>query len=183
MQRYISLLRGVNVRGYRPVPMAKLSALVQGLGYSDVKTYLQSGNVVFRSDCEDRAAIGSAIEKAIERALGFPVTVVMRGAGDLKKVIAKSPYVGRGEVKEAALYVTFLQSRPEPSLVKSLVAPDNAAADEFRLVGNEVYLHCPGGYGRTKLSNMFFEKKLKVAATTRNWKTVNALFAIARGVE
>ncbi len=183
MNRYVSLLRGVNVTGYRPVPMARLATLIRNLGYSDVRTYLQSGNVVFGSESDNAARIGGSIETAIEREFGFPVTVIMRRPADLKKIIAGSPFIRRQGVDERYLHVTFLRSRAEPALIKSLVAPDKKSPDEFKIAGSEVYVHCPGGYGRTKISNTFFEKKLNVAATTRNWRTVNALYAIACGLE
>ena len=181
----ISLLRGINVNGQKTVRMAELKAAYEALGFSQVSTYVQSGNVVF--DCAsadpgvnaDLAAVASLIEAEIERRFGFPVSVMVRRPEDFRRLIAGNPFVQRGE-DPSKLHVTFLASAS--ALAQDFQAPA-ALPDEYILNGQEIYLFCPDGYGRTKLSNNFFERKLKVNATTRNWKTVMALDEVARGVE
>jgi uncharacterized protein (DUF1697 family) len=134
--------------------------------------YVQSGNVVFKGPV-GRAELIGAIEARISRDLGLDVTVLLRTRAELGKVVADNPFAGKG-TDPAKLHVTFLTSKPGRDRVREL-GETRAGQDEFRLVGREVYLHCPNGYGRTKLSNAYLEKRLGVAATTRNWKTVTKL--------
>jgi uncharacterized protein (DUF1697 family) len=172
---YVALLRAVNVGG-RQVSMADLRALFAGLGAEEVSTYLQSGNVVFRSG-QKPGPLRAAIEKRIQADLGLDVTVLLRTRQQLTKVLAANPFAGTG-TEQKALHVTFLAEAPERERVSGL-DPERGAPDEFRVVGQEVYLHCQNGYGRSKLTNAYFEKQLAVAATTRNWRTVTKLSELA----
>jgi uncharacterized protein (DUF1697 family) len=174
-QTYVALLRGINLGSRNRVSMPELRTLFEELGAEEVSTYVQSGNVVFRSS-DTATKLAKAIEGRIERDLGLEVTVLVRTKAQLKKLHAGNPFARRG--KELALHVTFLADTPSRSRVREL-AQKEFAPDEFRVVGREVYLHCPNGYGRSKLSNAFFEKQLGVAATTRNWKTVSQLAELA----
>jgi len=174
MNTYISLLRGINVSGHNKIKMAALRSLYESLGFSDVRSYLQSGNVVFTSAETDRSAIARSIEAAIADAYGYAVTIFVLGAADLEQVFTGNPFLAGRSEDPARLHVTFLADSPSPEMLDNLVPPANAS-DEFHIDGAYVYLFCPNGYGRTKLSNAFFERKLKVAATTRSWKTVTAL--------
>jgi uncharacterized protein (DUF1697 family) len=169
-QSYAALLRGINLGARNKVSMADLRALVEGLGADDVVTYVQSGNVVFKTD-RPRAQLRKALERAIARELGLDVTVVLRTKAELAKLVRDNPLLKRG--RESNLHVTFLADPPAPAKVKALAPP--AGPGEFRVVGKDVVLHLPGGYGRSKLSNAFFERQLGVAATTRNWRTVTKL--------
>jgi len=179
MNTYISMLRGINVSGQKMMRMTDLKALYESLRLTNVATYIQSGNVVFQSRSNDPLSIGTSIEKAIVKSFGFPVPVVLRRPAEFRKVIIKCPFLGAARMDESGLYVTFLKSRPTPLLVKAmaLVAAENT--DTYEIAGNEIYMHCPNGYGKTLFSNNFFEKHLKVAATTRNWKTVQTLMAMS----
>src|SRR6266545_2085894 len=143
------------------------------LGAKDVATYVQSGNVVFKSPGK-AAELVQAIEKKISRDLGLNVTVLLRTKTQLARALAGNPFSGR----EPKLHVTFLAATPDRRLVRDL-DPTRAKPDEFRVAGREIYLHCPNGYGRSKLTNAYFEKQLGVAATTRNWKTVTKLAELA----
>jgi uncharacterized protein (DUF1697 family) len=171
--KYVALLRGINVAGANKIKMDDLRRLFSGLGHTEVQTYLQSGNVVFRGTGEDPARLASGIEQAIADELGLTVTVLLRTGQDLGKVLAANPYLDR-EDNLTKLPVTFLAEPPAPRRAAELQIPEGETA-VFTLVDREVYLHCPDGYGRTKLSNAFIERKLGVAATTRNWKSVTAL--------
>ena len=135
--------------------------------------------MVFRSPVEGPARVAGEIERRIARDLGVTVTVLVRTADDLAQVVATNPFVRR-ETDPVTLHVTFLAEAPEPERVTRLETP-SGEPDELALVGREVYLHCPNGYGRTKLNNAFIERRLGVAATTRNWRTVTTLCDLVSG--
>ncbi len=176
--RFIVMLRAVNVTGYNKVKMPALKALVEGLGHSDVATYLQSGNVVL-TGTGSAASIEKELERALDADLGVRVTVLVRTAAELAKVAGANPFLGKG-ADPKALHVTFLASAPAAAKVKAV--PDDAGgSDEFHVAGREVYLRCPAGYGRSKLNNAFWEKRLALAATTRNWNSVVHLLELAEG--
>jgi uncharacterized protein (DUF1697 family) len=156
--------------------MRDLRELFSDLGAEDVTTYVQSGNVVFRS-----AGAGDELTKAIESEirsrLGLDVTVLLRTDDQLATVAAGNPFAP-DEPDQKKLHATFLAERPEPGRVSAL-EEKQFEPDRFDVTPDVVYLHCPNGYGRSKLSNAFFEKQLGVAATTRNWRTVTALAELA----
>ena len=179
--RYVALLRGVNVGSARKVPMADLKHLFVDLGHDDVTTYIQSGNVVFRLASAKPAAVIAELEKAIAKEFNVPARVLLRTDTELEKVLSRNPFLEKG-ADPAKLHVTFLADPAESKKAGAAEVPAGET-DEFA-VGpgrTEVYVHCPNGYGRSKLNNTFFEKKLGVAATTRNWNTVNKLLELARG--
>ncbi len=181
MTSFISLLRGINVSGHNMIKMAELKKLYESLGFRNVTTYIQSGNVIFQSGKDDSGSVEAAIERAIERKFGFPVTVIARKPAELAGIIKANPFSGSDKIDETRLYVTLLKTKPAPEVVKALQPAAARSTDQYKITGSEVYLYCPNGYGRTLLSNTFFEKQLKVKATTRNWKTVNTLYAMASG--
>src|SRR3954453_8921063 len=156
--------------------MADLRALVEEVGAEEVTTYVQSGNVVFKSR-EGAPALTRRIEEELERRLGLDVRVLVRTAAELRTVAAANPFA-RDDVDAKKLHVTFLAAKPAQARVRKL-DPARAAPDEFRVAAREVYLHCPNGYGRSKLTNAYFEQQLDLAATTRNWKTVTTLADLA----
>jgi uncharacterized protein (DUF1697 family) len=171
-KRYVALLRGINLGGHNKVSMSDLRVLFASLGAEDVETYVQSGNVIFEST-EGPGKLTDALEKRIRRDLGLSVTVLLRTRPQLARVHAGNPFAKSGK-ESTKLHVTFLAEKPDLARVREL-DPERAEPDEFEVVGQEVYLHCPNGYGRSKLTTAYFEKKLGVAATTRNWKTVTKL--------
>jgi uncharacterized protein (DUF1697 family) len=173
---FVALLRSVNVGG-RKVNMKELAALFTELGYADVVTYIQSGNVVFSTTSRSSTVVERAIETRIKRDLGIEVKTLVRPKAELHRVLRNNPFL-RTKADPSKLHVTFLAAKPAAALVRKAGELD-AGADEFRVVGREVYLHCPNGYGTTKINNMFFEKKLQAVATTRNWNTVNKLAELA----
>jgi len=176
MTTYIALLRGVNVGGNQ-LKMDRLRAICASLGFEKARTYLQSGNVVF-----DAKGAQPHVQKALESKLAgetrLPVRVLVRSVAELRQLIAKNPFLKNKAVDRARLHLTFLTEKPSAAALKRLAAVD-AGADEFRAAGMEIYLHCPNGYGRSKLSNNQLERLLSVAATTRNWSTVNELAEMA----
>lgn len=177
MTRYVALLRGINVGGRTRVAMADLRRLAVDLGHAKVETYLQSGNLLFSSAAEP-AGLAGELERRLADDLGVSVTILLRTGEELAQVVAGNPFLG-GSADPARLHVTFLAEAPDRARAAALVAPAGQP-DQLSLVGTEVYLYCPDGYGRTKLNNAFLERKLSVAASTRNWKTVGTLAELAR---
>jgi uncharacterized protein (DUF1697 family) len=174
----VALLRGINVGGARKVAMPELRSLFEALGHSDVTTYVQSGNVVFgAAGRRSPARLAADIEQRIAGDLGLEVTVLLRTPDDLKGVVDGNPFLGRA-TDVSTLHVTFLADEPDADAVGAL-DPDHASPDRFEVVGREVYLHTPGGYGRTKLNNAFWERRFGTRATTRNWRTVGKLLDLA----
>ena len=175
-QTYAALLRGINLGSRNKISMADLRGLFEELDAEGVQTYVQSGNVVFRSK-RTAAELERAIEREIESALSLDVTVLVRTKAQLGKIVRDNPFLDRPN-SEKALHVTFLAEKPPAARVRKL-DPAGFEPDTFEVSGREVYLHFPNGYGRSKLSNAYFEKALDVRATTRNWRTVTALADLA----
>jgi len=182
MTTFVSLLRGINVGGHKKIRMADLRGMYEGLGLVEVQSYIQSGNVVFGSPGGEAGALSRQIEAAIEREFGFEVPVMIRTLGELRQVVECCPF-GPVDVEKdgAKVLVTFLSGEPAEAgkeWLEGLVV----GSDRLVVVGREVYWHCPGGFGNSKLSMTALEKKLGVSATGRNWKTVQRLVEMAGGV-
>lgn len=157
--------------------MADLARLYLELGFGEVQTYIQSGNVVFSDGGAEQAEVVRRLEAGIEARYGFAVGVMVRSAEEWGRVIAGNPFpAAAGEEGEGlkGLVVTFLSAEPDAGLVDEARDVD-AGEDEFAVIGRDVYVNCVGGYGMTGLTNGFFEKRLKVLGTTRNWRTVNMI--------
>ncbi len=171
MNTYIALLRGINVSGKKKIKMADLRGHLAELNFNNLQTYIQSGNIVFESELTDIRELEQAIHKKILEKYGFEVPVLIVKPDYLKTVLDKNPYKTH-ETKQ--LYYTFLAETPAPELVEKLKTY-NYSPEETQLVERHIYFYSPLSYGRSKMNNNFFEKKLKVAATTRNWRTLNKL--------
>ena len=176
---YVALLRGINVGGSNMLPMKDLAAMFAKAGCSDVQTYIQSGNVVFRAKPTMAAAIPGVIAKAIATRTKMKIPVVVRSAAELRRVAEANPFLRRG-VEVDKLHVAFLAAKPRSADVATL-DPKRSPPDEFIAEGAEIYLHCPNGYGRTKLSNAYFDSKLATTSTVRNWRTVLKLLELSGG--
>jgi uncharacterized protein (DUF1697 family) len=182
MTTYISLIRGINVSGQKKILMPELKALYEGLGFSRVMTYIQSGNVIFSTDINTPVPLlSSRIEKAISDKYGFNIPVIIRTIEEIKAILAANPFIKSSEQVIEKYYVTFLEEKPLKADIEK-INPFNFLPDKFFIVEREIYLNCASGYGTTKLSNTFFENKFKVKATTRNWNTVNKLLELAKGI-
>lgn len=177
--KYISILRGINVSGAKKILMKELASLYESLGFNDVLTYIQSGNVIFNSNIKNKDEIKKKIEKAIEQTYQFYVPVEIRTNSEFKNIIEHCPYnpVDLNEEGTKVL-VTFLDSIPQDEKVVGILKYVQTP-EKLTFVGTEVYLYCPNGYGKSKLSNTFIENKLGVPATTRNWKTVHKLYELS----
>jgi uncharacterized protein (DUF1697 family) len=176
---YLALLRGINVGSHNRLGMPELTELATGLGFGDVRTHLQTGNVVFTAKQRDEAKLAERFTAAIAERWDYQVPVQLRTAAELAEVRKVSPFTGRTE-KPAQLQVTFLAGSPDPAVV-STVESMAVEPDELTVLGREAYFFCPTGYGRTKLSNAFLEKKFGTLATTRNWKVVGELIDLVEG--
>jgi uncharacterized protein (DUF1697 family) len=168
-ERQVALLRGINVSGKNPLPMKALGELFVRAGASDVTTYIQSGNVVFRPN-GSRSNLAVDLARRIERDFGLRVPVILRSAAEWRKLLRSNPFL-RGGAEDSGLHVMFLAEPPAVAAVAEL-DPLRSPPDEFRVVGREVYLSCPNGIGRSKLTNDYFDKKLGTISTCRNWRTV-----------
>ncbi|MCB0000142.1 MAG: DUF1697 domain-containing protein [Anaerolineales bacterium] len=175
MATFIALLRGINVGGNRKILMADLRQMCAGLGLRGVATYVQSGNVVFESDDSDPVAVVARLEAAILAMTGFEVAVVVRTSADLRRILALEPYPN-GEPK--FVHVLFLREEAGETAVSTFTPPPGNS-DEYRIDGHEIYIHYLNGAGQSKLTGNYFERKLGVVGTARNWRTVQALLALA----
>lgn len=179
MKIFVSVLRGINVSGQKKILMQDLKTLYESLQFKEVQTYIQSGNVVFKSNEKiNDLKIAKKIEEAILKKYNFHVPVIVRSADEMKKIASSNPFLKEKNIDEKKLHVTFLSETPSEENVKS-IENIHFAPDRFITSGKEIHLHIPESYGETKLSNQFFEKKLKVTATTRNWNTVIKLMEMS----
>jgi uncharacterized protein (DUF1697 family) len=169
---FVVMLRGVNVSGHNRLPMADFAAALSELGFGGVTTYVQSGNAVF-SGRGQPPTVAAKVSRQLAERFELDVPIVVRTADELRSVLVANPYLAV-ERDPTKLHVTFLVGAPGAA-AGSIEPPANPGRDSFDVVGREVYLHCPDGYGRTKLTNDFFERRLRTTATTRNWRTVLAL--------
>lgn len=178
MTTYIVLLRGINVNGQKMIKMTELLALCEQLHFLKVKTYIQSGNVVFQSPNPHQQELENQLAEKIRAQFGYVVPVLINEAAEWRYILENNPFITEPAPDILQLHVTFLAREPASAFVAHATAA-KYAPDEYRVAGNVIYLRCLNGYGNTKLSNNFFEHQLKVTATTRNWKTVQALMTIA----
>ena len=172
MYRYIALLRGINVGGHRKLPMTELRSLLESLGYSNVKTYIQSGNAVFSSEEEVE---GSTIAKAIEEKFGYDVPVLLRTPLEIAQILKDCPFPK--EKKEKG-YFGLLYKPPTAKAIET-TRSFSFSNEEFVITPQCVYLFFHDGYGKSKMPGNFFEKNLEVPVTTRNFRTMMKLLELA----
>ncbi len=182
MPVFISMLRGVNVGGHNRIKMDALRALYESLDLRDPQTYVQSGNVIFKTDERDLALLARRIENGIERSFGFRPAVIVRTASDLRRVISTNPFAARSGIDPRKLLITFLASNPAPG-ARDKVLNIKADPDELWIEGREVYTYFPNGMARPKVPWLLIEKTLKTSGTGRNWNSVMKLLEIAEKLE
>ena len=171
------MLRGINVSGQKLIKMKALQQSYEDLEFQNITTYLQSGNVIFTSEEVNSKMLEQRISEQIETDFGFNVPVIVLTIDKLKQVIDNNPFQKTSDMNQF-VYVTFLYSMPE-LYNKESIENKKQGGEEVVFTDNVVFLYCPNGYGKTKLTNNFIETKLNVEATTRNWKTTNELLNIA----
>jgi uncharacterized protein (DUF1697 family) len=176
------MLRGVNLAGHNRISMEALRGIYESLPLRDARTYVQSGNVVFRSDAGHLARLAARIEQAIERQAGFRTPVILRTAAEMRDVVRRNPIANRSDVDAARFLVTFLAAEPEAAALAKARAL-KADPEEVWIDGREVYMYFPNGLARPKLSWMAVEKALGVAGTGRNWNTVLKLVEMAEAMD
>ncbi|MCB9059613.1 MAG: DUF1697 domain-containing protein [Calditrichae bacterium] len=176
MNTFISILRGINVSGQKIIKMADLKMLYEKLGYKNVRTYIQSGNVIFKHSENNVAGHINKIHDEIKNQYGFDVSVIIRTPEEFQKIIAGEPFkLNSDQLKR--LYVTFLSENGKLEKLSQL-EKYMAAKDKCHLSDNHLYFYCPEGYGKTKLSNNMIEKVFGISATTRNWNSVCKLYEL-----
>jgi uncharacterized protein (DUF1697 family) len=171
MTALVSLFRGINVGGNKPVRMDALKELHEALGLHGVATYIQSGNVVFTSDDADPAQLAKQIEEAFAQKFGFQASVVVRTAAQFSDIIANNPFQNQPAKESNRVVVMFLASHAV-STAQEDIQKTYAGPEELHIIGQEAYIYYPDGMGRSKLTNTFLEKKLKTRGTARNWNTI-----------
>jgi uncharacterized protein (DUF1697 family) len=176
MITHIAFLRAVNVAS-NILKMEHLRKLLSELGFADVKTYLQSGNVLFRAGGPP-AQLAAMIEKRLSEATRLPVSVIIRTPAQLQRIIAANPFAKEAGEAPKTVHVTLLAGSVPKAAVAG-IGKLQSGRDRWHVEGSEIYLWCPDGYGRTKLSNAALERILGVRTTTRNWNTLKALHAMA----
>ncbi|MFZ0249509.1 MAG: DUF1697 domain-containing protein [Acidimicrobiales bacterium] len=177
MPRYVALLRSVNVAGHGRLAMDELRASFDALGYTDVTTYIQTGNVLFSTGSKSESGLATALEQRLADDFGDSPAVLIRNVADLRRIVGSSPYAKRG-ADPARHHVTFLAQPPSQAALHALSLP-KSGRDELVVEGREVYVHTPDGYANTKYTGTFLERRLGVVTTTRNWNTVTKLADLA----
>ncbi len=177
--KYIALLRGINVSGQKKIIMAELRIHLAELPIRNISTYIQSGNIIFDSEENDKSILEDSIQKKIAQKYGFEVPIIVFNRDYL--LIAESQNPFPKETKEAAnhAFIAFLKERPKSENIAVFEQLD-FSPDQMVLKGKNLYFHCPNGAGKSKITNTLFEKKLKVAATSRNFKTVWKLLELSK---
>lgn len=181
MTSYIAFLRGINVSGKNSIKMAELSVHLKNSGLKEVNTYIQSGNILFKYKETESVIIEKLIFNTINKHYGYNVNILVLTNNELEEVYNSNPFWERKQLVETShLYVTLLNNNPNiegiPQIDNLIINND----DEFIVNNKTIYLYCPNGYGKTKLSNNLFERKLNSPATSRNWKTITKLIELSK---
>lgn len=182
MKTYICILRGINVSGKNIIKMDALKHSFGKLGFQEVISYIQSGNIVFRFNDEDPDKLAGRIKTQVQNDFSCDVPVQVYSIDEFSQIIKANPFAEDSTKDDNYLHVTFL-AKPPKELNEEAILSKKTGDEEIVISEAAVYLYCPNGYGRTKLNNNFLEKKLKVASTTRNWKTTLNLLEIAASNE
>lgn len=177
MKKHIAILRGINVGGKRKLLMADLSKMLSQLGFENITTYIQSGNAIFETKETEISGLENKIKEAISEKFDLDVPVIIRTVEEINALAGENPY---DQENIDQLHVTFLKKEPSGDGLEKIQTYIIPKDDDFRILGKNVYIQCSGRYSDSKLTNKFFEDKLKVSATTRNWKTILKLLELSR---
>lgn len=177
MKTYISMLRGINVSGKNLIKMDTLQEMYKNLGYKNVKTFIQSGNVIFQSEEEDISALTSKISLTIQEVFSLNIPVFVKEKSELAKIYKGNPFLKDADKKAENQYICLLSNVINTQLIKK-IENSKYLPDTFSFKEDAIYIYCQYGYGQTKLNNNFFENKLKVNATTRNLKTIRTMIEL-----
>ena len=181
MTVFVSMLRAVNVGGTSRIKMSALQTLYESLGLADVRTLLQSGNVVFRSSLKDRSQLAKRIRQELERQLDLQIEVLLRTLAEIQSIVERGPVLSpRADMSK--LLVMFLADVPDAQLQASLLK-SHKGPEMIELRGPEIYLYYPEGVGRSKLSGAVIENRLQTYGTARNWNTLTKLLEVGRAID
>ncbi len=178
----ISMLRAVNVGGHSQIKMEALRALYSSLKFENPQTYVQSGNVIFKTNERDLALIAKRIQQSIEKKFACRPEVIVRTAAELRSVIAKNPFAERANIEPNKLLVTFLASDPGKEARENL-RKQKFAPEELHVADRELYIYFPNGIGKSKLPWSRLDKILQTPGTGRNWNSVTKMLEIAEKLE
>jgi uncharacterized protein (DUF1697 family) len=177
MTKHLALLRGINVSGHNMIKMDALKKMLENMGFQNVETYIQTGNVFVDSEDDNAASVGFKIKQEISKVFGHDVPVVMVSKSDLELCFKNNPFLKEKECDTKKLYVAFISKELSPLAINDLkmsnFKPDEAAIDASR-----IYIKYAVGAGKTKLDQKYIEKKINVTATIRNWNTVTTLLSM-----
>ncbi len=178
----ISMLRGINLASHNRIKMDVLRQLYTSLKLEDPRTYIQSGNVIFRTKACNLVLLSKKIQVAIEREAGFRTEVILRTTAELRKIVGSNPFARRGGIEPGKLLVDCLVSEPSAEARAQLLSlkPD---PEEVHLIGRELFIYFPNGMGRSKLQGASLEKMLKIPGTARNWNSVTRMLEMAEQLE
>jgi uncharacterized protein (DUF1697 family) len=174
--KHVALLRGVNVGGRNLLPMKDLANMFVEAGCKDVRTYIQSGNVIFSAPPTALKGLPGLVTERIAQRFGYRIPVILRNSEQLGRILSGNPFLLAGETQKT-LHVYFLADLPDRRAVGELDI-DRSPTDSFRVSDREIYLHLPNGMARTKLTNAYFDSKLSTTSTARNWATLLKLFEL-----
>ena len=175
MELYLSLLRGINIGGHNKILMPDLQKLYEDLGFKNITSYIQSGNVIFKGKPDKKVA--SKIEDKIFERFQLRISVLIRNVEQIKMIIEKNPFPEEAIKSPDKLCVVFSNKIPDDEKVEAF-SQTNYASEKYVICENEIYLYCKNGFGRAKLNTNFFERKLDIVSTARNWKTVQKLYEL-----
>jgi len=178
MEICITMLRGINMTGHNTIKMTELADLLRQIGYTDAETYIQSGNIVFTCHNKNYEDVSSGIRKAILSEFNLNIAVITRTSDEMKKIISANPFLEEPGFNPSKMAVLFLELKPSDEQVLKVAGIDYPP-DKFHINSSEIYVYCPNGFGKTKLYTNFFEARMKVTGTARNWRTVNKLLEMA----
>ena len=174
MTKYLALLRGINVSGHNMIKMDALKKMLENMGFQNVETYIQSGNVFLESDDENTASIGFKIKQEISKVFGYDVPVIMVSKTDLELCFKNNPFLKEKDCDTKKLYVAFISKELTAAAINDLKI-SNFKPDEAAIDSNRIYIKYAIGAGKTNLDQKYIEKKLNVVSTIRNWNTVTKL--------
>jgi uncharacterized protein (DUF1697 family) len=179
----VSMLRGINMGPHHRIRMEDLRAVYESLGLAGVKTYIQSGNVVFRARASDLERLAKQLENAVERKFGFHADVIVRTAEEMRRVVARNPFAGRTDIQPGKLAVTFLAAELSAEQSEQLRKVCAGVDEELHADGRQLYIYFPNGMARPKLPLGQIDRLVRTASTSRNWNTVTKLLAMAEELE
>ena len=179
MPIYIGFLRGINVGGHKKIKMAQLREALTNRGLTNLITYIQSGNLVFKSDIKQINKLENLISKTIHDDFGFDVPVIIRTKDELQGILDNNPFENSLKYDPQLFCVSMLSQTPTCENIELLNSKD-FSPELYIIQGNNIYLYPANGLAKSKMSHALFETKLKVRATTRNWRTLNKMLELSK---